>query len=675
MSCSNIEEPSPADAIHLLEQQWVPVGSDNDHDTLPSFADIKNKTMRDLYGVGGVDKSPKGSVDMAIRPLVDLLNVHPSFATLSSCSGRIALFDPHMMKQTTTILDMLDGGDMIQENSSGKGSGGWLLACHEEVDPPTLARLLDEPGGGEPQEPLVFKHEPLLLHVAAASLTCGRQLLSLALQLGFRESGLVVSPHRVTVAIRGHSLALCVPLSRQGPLRPSDAYLEALMQEANQRMRLNQEKLKRLELKIQETLFRPAMSEGLRATFRSLPPLNLWGHAAVAVPVELDAVDILVLGGYGEGPDLDAVVPTKDDRQGGKRCCRSSHIYSLSCRCGIFDNRWREIEIKTLTDNDRQTPLRSGLGVDVVPTDFTAREGLAACLLPLDKSSAVGPVVAVWGGRASPRKPFSDLLLYEPSGPNRFFTKPCDVRGELPQPRWGHSLTALSGKDGLMAALVGGRDEQTSFGSLNILSYVMSESEACHFHWAKVELGVPAQFHHITVAVEDSILVFGGLADPNDLLESFSNSYRTRNSTSEERPSPVSAFHIDGRGSATKQSILLESTNKANLRISHGATGCLLQAPDVSGKIKRIIALAGGVPFGSSAAKSIRWYECASEGGGISLIPREVIINKERNNDEIDFAAMVHHCCVSVPLPENSGEMVLVGGGVPSFAFGASFAG
>ena len=40
------------------------------------------------------DRSPKGSVDARIQDLVDFINQHPDYVTFSSCSGRLAVFDP-----------------------------------------------------------------------------------------------------------------------------------------------------------------------------------------------------------------------------------------------------------------------------------------------------------------------------------------------------------------------------------------------------------------------------------------------------------------------------------------------------------------------------------------------------------------------------------------------------
>ena len=98
------------DLSSIVAKEIGATGQDEE-EILPSFAAIKQKTLDTLYFVEGkdhnvdknsknnhfqvADKSPKGSVDSRIRPLVDLINHHESLATLSSCSGRMALFDPN----------------------------------------------------------------------------------------------------------------------------------------------------------------------------------------------------------------------------------------------------------------------------------------------------------------------------------------------------------------------------------------------------------------------------------------------------------------------------------------------------------------------------------------------------------------------------------------------------
>ncbi|KAL7556981.1 hypothetical protein ACA910_018266 [Epithemia clementina (nom. ined.)] len=73
-----------------------------------------------------------------------------------------------------------------------------------------------------------LRFEPMLLHVAAANLERGQELLQLVLQLGFRESGLVVTQSHVMVAICSYSLALTILLfAYSGPLQVLPEYRAA----------------------------------------------------------------------------------------------------------------------------------------------------------------------------------------------------------------------------------------------------------------------------------------------------------------------------------------------------------------------------------------------------------------------------------------------------------------
>jgi len=667
MNTNTADSVCLADSFRALKLKLVPKTIQDGDEELQSFAHIKKKTMTDLYGVGGNDKSPKGSVDVAIRPLVNLINLHPSYATLSSCSGRIALFDPHLIQQEDSEHTQATEDEVMEcslsKEKSGKGHGAWLLASHEEVAPSTLVDLLDEPG--EARETLIFKHEPLLLHVAASSLKRGQQLLSVALQLGFRESGIVVSSNRVTVAIRTHSLALCVPLARRGPLRPPHAYLGTLVKEANTRMQSNQEKLQRLYGSVQETLFMPAPApQVLCATISKLPPLNLWNHAAVAVPIGSSGdVDVLVFGGYGQGPDL------SESEQNGrsKRCGRSNSIFCLSRRDGAFQDKWSAVKQVTLSDEERLTPFMSSIGVEVRPVDFLPREGLAACVLPTEKD----PVVAVWGGRASPGKPFNDVLLYEPCSTRPVFMKPIDIRGEPPEGRWGHSLSALSGEGGLMAVLVGGRNEKTTFGTLYILTLIMKKPGLGHLHWTKVDLGLPGRFHHTTVGMNGSMFVFGGLSDTSVFLGSFADSYRSSKAKSASQLG-ISAFDLNSAGVA-----ILKDGDDGDESIDHmgrsiGGASCVVKVSDAIGGTTTLVALTGGVSSNTPESEPIQWCELKTDEDAVAVIPRHDI--KIDAGETVDFGSMVHHSCVTLPSPPDYGEILLIGGGVSSFAFGPSFA-
>jgi hypothetical protein len=351
----------------------------------------------------------------------------------------------------------------------------------------------------------------------------------------------------------------------------------------------------------------------------------------------------------------------------------------LRRRDDVFEDQWREVRIMPVREIKNGPRVYSLIGVDVYPVDLSAREGLGACLLPMNVTKVY--VVALFGGRASPGKPFNDLLLYETGGKgDPWFMKPLDVRGECPEPRWGHSFVAFSenggsaDEGGPVAVLIGGRNELTSFGSVHILSLSTRNHNAVrHFYWVKLELGFPAQFNHTAVVEDDSMIVFGGLSDPNDLLESFSDSYRSKNKRCKDIAPPISAFRIVGRDARVQKVTVIDACGE-NLGLRHGAASCVMKVPDVSGRIITLVALTGGVPFNESEAEPLLWYQLKYTANEIALVRRrDIQIDSAVTNG---FGVMVHHCCVPLFSPTDwYADMIVIGGGVLSFAFGASFSG
>ena len=105
------------------------------------------------------DASPKGSVDVAIKPLIDRINAMDGVVTTSSCAGRMSVFlegtkerssgsrvdkDGNALKRIGNEVEMGDvelegmGGtrNIFRQNAvpGGKGNGGrWLFVTHEPV--------------------------------------------------------------------------------------------------------------------------------------------------------------------------------------------------------------------------------------------------------------------------------------------------------------------------------------------------------------------------------------------------------------------------------------------------------------------------------------------------------------------------------------------------------------
>ncbi|KAK2057274.1 hypothetical protein LY76DRAFT_111780 [Colletotrichum caudatum] len=214
-----------------------------------SFATRKHKILEQLSVPDAeyTDASPKGSVDVGIRELIDELNALDGFVTTSSCAGRVSVFlegRRAASSSTTTVVpayvpagpatpaeprsqpaaqtgDEDDDDSIINSGSAittiagpgGKGGGGtWLFVSHDPVpeshdgDDEMLRRLglVDDkeaashrlagesgsPQPGRRRKRLIhFKFEPMILHVLTASLAHAQLLLKCAFAAGFRESG------------------------------------------------------------------------------------------------------------------------------------------------------------------------------------------------------------------------------------------------------------------------------------------------------------------------------------------------------------------------------------------------------------------------------------------------------------------------------------------------------
>jgi tRNA wybutosine-synthesizing protein 3 len=528
---------------------------------LPSFPQIRRQNLLTLYGNTKGDKSRAGHVDEHIQDLVNCINRHSSYVTLSSCSGRIAFFDPAatckssvIATETTYIRSeeaaRIKTANADSDNVGGKGGGGsWLLVSHDAIDSESDLLPFFAPSEvksrviqGNPstiddleEERICFlKLEPMLLHVAASNLYHGKLLLQVALQQGFRESGLIVTDHRVTVAIRSNSLSLSIPLSRifNHPLQPSSAYLKALTMECNRRLRLNLQLLHKLHFAIQQKLFPLELSHSINETFPlptakvsmraalQLPSLNLFGHSMVAIESDTSQFDndgtelvegtsstfphvteFLVFGGYGPGPHAPttAVGTTKPLSR------RSSSIYRLIRDRNLeWSAAWEKVETVVSTNEySISLNLHPFANLQAQPVGWTARQSATA----LNLSEVLGRNdsrfisgdsgkwhILIYGGRSGPAKPLGELLIYEYSRSSIDSTlgvstgqvfQPLDIRGAIPSPRWGHSFTSFPSKISSwqhdipwpIAILIGGRQtESICSDALFLLSLVPSDT-------------------------------------------------------------------------------------------------------------------------------------------------------------------------------------------------------
>ncbi|KAL6567498.1 hypothetical protein OROGR_001166 [Orobanche gracilis] len=189
----------------------------------------------------GPDKSPKGTIDAPIIPLLTAINSHPSYFTTSSCSGRISILSQPIASPSAP-----------KKKSRG---GSWLLVSHDAVDPSSVSALFPSPpeaarcsGSGDSARPdsmekqsIVFRFEPLIIAVECENLEAAQSLVSLAISCGFRESGITSVSKRLIIAVRC-SIRLEVPLGDSQKLMVSPEYVEFLVEAANEKMGANRKR-------------------------------------------------------------------------------------------------------------------------------------------------------------------------------------------------------------------------------------------------------------------------------------------------------------------------------------------------------------------------------------------------------------------------------------------------
>lgn len=170
-----------------------------------------------------LDKSNKGSVDEAIIDLIELINHLDDYFTTSSCSGRICIVCKNNLIQKEGTL--------------------FVHMTHEPiVNVDTIWSLIVE----QNESDLMLKFEACLIHICCRDLSTAQAMFNIALNSGFKNSGISVGKkNRPIVAIRS-TLSLEVPFKSDNKLMISREYFDFLIDCANQKMHLNQLRIDRL---------------------------------------------------------------------------------------------------------------------------------------------------------------------------------------------------------------------------------------------------------------------------------------------------------------------------------------------------------------------------------------------------------------------------------------------
>ncbi|XP_057415045.1 tRNA wybutosine-synthesizing protein 2/3/4 [Lotus japonicus] len=448
------------------------------------FEKRKASSLASLYSTE-TDKSPKGTLDTPIIPLINTLNQNPSFFTTSSCSGRISILSQPLLSP-------------LSPSPKKKARGGsWLLVSHEPADPDAVAALLfPTPTLSEStQSELVFRFEPLIIAVECRDLASAHSLVSLAISSGFRESGITNANKRVIIAIRC-SIRMEVPLGDTHNLMVTPEYVRYLVRVANDKMEANRKRTERFHALLLQSnsngsqLLPVNNAAGLvcdhlqlddesqlangnaetNSGFVSSPgsslslsishieivgepveKLFLWGHSACALD-NADHKKVIVYGGFG-GPG---------------RHARRNDLLLLDPYSG---------NLETINIFDGKSP--------------SPRLGHTASL--------VGDRMFVIGGRTGPDKILSDVWIFDTTK-NHWKLQQCG--GSVFPPRHRHAAAVF----GSNIYVFGGLDNDVIFSSFYILDTTNSL-------WKEIPISGDwprARHSHAMVASDSQIFIFGG---------------------------------------------------------------------------------------------------------------------------------------------------------------------
>lgn len=213
---------------------------------LDPFDQKKQCILREISN-DSLDASPKGTIDVLCIPIMNLINAHRDMVTTSSCSGRVSVFLEGIKG---------DGGDGVQIGSKGN-SGRWLFVTHEpaelsgwykdigiDIDFTENGSLLQV---NNTTRYVLYKFEPLILHVKCRNSTAAQALYTTAMGCGFRETG-IGSNNIVGIRI---SIKLDAPIGFMDDEEKlvgvvSEGYLELLTKLSLDRFQENEKKIAQL---------------------------------------------------------------------------------------------------------------------------------------------------------------------------------------------------------------------------------------------------------------------------------------------------------------------------------------------------------------------------------------------------------------------------------------------
>ncbi|XP_048317963.2 tRNA wybutosine-synthesizing protein 2/3/4 [Ziziphus jujuba] len=477
------------------------------------FEKRKAATLASL-GCTETDKSPKGTLDTPIIPLLDAINSHPCYFTTSSCSGRISILSQPSPTATSKPKKKASGGS-------------WLFITHDPADPDSVLDLLFPSSHStqcHPPSQLVFRFEPLIVAVECKDLASAQSLVSIAIASGFRESGITSANKRVIIAIRC-SIRLELPLGDTQKIMVSPEYVRYLVEIANEKMEANRKRT--------EGFLRALRSNGFVGS-------SVDDGSSVKGSVE-DNKSASVCGGGGGGVACNGDQDREPELQGRVRDAHSGsigvHSSSLSIVPMVIVGEpveslfiWGHSACTLGSTNHNKVLVFGGFG-------GMGRHGRRNNSLLLDPffgtlkafgveggptprlghtSSLVGDSMFVIGGRADPEKILSDVWVLNIAKKE---WKLLECSGDAFPPRHRHAAAVV----GPNIYVFGGLNNDTISSSFHVLN-------TDNLQWQELLVSgkQPCPRHsHSVVAFGSQLFLFGGYSGEKALGDLYSFNLKT----------------------------------------------------------------------------------------------------------------------------------------------------